>query len=197
MARRRKYAKKTFKRYKSITASRNYFKVKAEYYDVIQFPDNAGKPLFLNRTADQNANAATWSTNTIGKMMQGYTYSLTLSGLFSFYKIQGMAIEVIPKFNNADQVAQQTDVFLGYRVGNDDHMTLAEIKAVNQSLILDPRNRQRKYWKTLGNYGDWTNTSNAIGGGLSVESAVNGSRDTQHGWSIKVTMYLIYKFSKA
>lgn len=198
MARKRKYTKKTYttRRYKQVI-SRNYFKVKAEYYDSIQFPLNGGKPQFVNRIPDQNANAATMGTNTLSKILQGYSYTQVLAGLFSFYKIQGIAIELIPKYNSSLQVADQVDVYLGYRVGNDDHMTLQEIKAVNQNLLLDPRNRQRKYFRTLGDYGSWVNTSNAIGGGISIDAPYDGSRNTQHSWTIKVSLYLIYKFSKA
>ena len=198
MARKRKYTKKTYttKRYKQVI-SRNYFKVKAEYYDTIQFPLNGGKPQFVNRIADQNANAATMGTNTLSKILQGYSYTQVLAGLFSFYKITGIALEIIPKYNNRDQVTDQVDVYLGYRVGNDDHMTLSEIKAVNQNLLLDPRNRQRKYFRTLGDYGNWVNTSNAIGGGISIESVSDGTKNTQHSWTVKVSLYLTYKFSKA
>ena len=199
MARKKKYTKRTYtyRRYKQI-ASRNYFKVKAEYYDTIWFPDNGpGKPLFSNRVGDEGATVASKGTNTINQMLTGYTYSVTLAGLFSFYKITGITLELIPKYNNGDVVSDQVDVYLGYRVGNATHMTLSEIKAVNQNLLLDPRNRQRKYFKTLGNFGDWTNTSNAIDGGISIDSAANGEKNTQHAWTIKVSMYLLYKFSKA
>lgn len=67
----------------------------------------------------------------------------------------------------------------------------------NQNLLLDPRNRQRKFFRTLGNFGDWTNTANAIDGAISIESSANGNKITQHSWTIKVSMYLLYKFSKA
>lgn len=199
MARKRKYTKRTYtyRRYKQI-ASRNYFKVKAEYYDVIFFPANeAGKPLFANRVNDEGATVASKATNTLNQMLTGYTYSVTLAGLFSFYKITGITLEIIPKYNNGDVVLDQSDVYLGYRVGNATHMTLSEIKAVNQNLLLDPRNRQRKYFRTLGNFGDWTNTANAIDGAISIDSTSNGERNSQHSWTIKVSMYLLYKFSKA
>lgn len=199
MARKRKYTKRTYttRRYKQI-ASRNYFKVKAEYYDAILFPDNApGKPLFANRINDQNATVLTKGTNTINQMLTGYTYSVTLSGLFSFYKITGIALEIIPKYDNGNVVTDQVDIYLGYRVGNTTHMNLSEIKAVNQNLLLDPRNRQRKYFRTLGNFGDWTNTANAIDGAISIDSSANGQKMNQHSWTIKVSMYLLYKFSKA
>lgn len=199
MARKKKYTKKSYsyRRYKQV-ASRNYFKVKAEYYDAILFPDNApGKPLFANRVNDQNATVLTKGTNTINQMLTGYTYSVTLAGLFSFYKITGIALEIIPKYDNGNIVTDQVDIYLGYRVGNTTHMNLSEIKAVNQNLLLDPRNRQRKYFRTLGNFGDWTNTANAIDGAISIDSSANGQNHHQHSWTIKVSMYLLYKFSKA
>lgn len=198
MARKKKYTKRTYtyRRYKQI-ASRNYFKVKAEYYDAIWFPDNGGKPLFANRINDEGATVASKGTNTLNQMLTGYTYSVTLAGLFSFYKITGIALEIIPKYDNGNVVTDQVDIYLGYRVGNATHMTLSEIKAVNQNLLLDPRNRQRKFFRTLGNFGDWTNTANAIDGAISIESSANGNKTTQHSWTIKVSMYLLYKFSKA
>lgn len=183
------------RRYKQL-ASKNYFRVKAEYYDTIQFPQQQGKVQFANRVNDPNATPDSMATNTIAQMLNGYAYVQILAGLFSFYKITSILIEITPKDNTGNQIQNEVDVYLGYRVANNAHMTLQEIKSVNQNLVLDPRNRQRKFFRTLGNFGDWTNTNNAIDGTISLESQ-NGARGSQHVWSIKVSLYLLYKFSKA
>ena len=183
-----------YRRYRQI-ASRNYFKVKAEFYDIIRFPDNAGQPIFQSKALEQQA--VDRGVLTFNNMYTGYSYSTSLLALFSYYKVLGVAVEVIPKYNNGDVVTAQTATFLGIRMGSNIRMNLSEIKAINQNLLLDPRNRQRRYWRTFNTSGDWQTTSEVLNGALSVGSTDNGVKDAQHIWDLKVSMYLLYKYSKA
>lgn len=55
----------------------------------------------------------------------------------------------------------------------------------------------RKYWRTFNTSGDWQTTSEVLNGALSIAATANGQKDTQHIWDMKVSMYLLYKYSKA
>lgn len=183
-----------YKRYRQV-ASRNYFKVKAEFYDFIQYPDENGKPIFYSkRGADVMGNRAVL---TVDDMLSSYTYTNILQGLFSYYKVLGLAVEVIPKYNNGDVVTEQRQTFIGFRAASNEAMTMSELKAINQSFLLDPRNRQRRYWRVFNTGGDWQGTGQVISGGITVQSPEVGNKNTQHIWDIKVSIYLLYKYSKA
>lgn len=190
----RRYYRRYFRRYKQV-ASRNYLKVKAEYYDRIRFPNNNGKVIFNSKAED--GTVANRSVLTTANIFTGYSYSQILSGLFSYYKILSVAVELIPKYNNVDQVADGSTVFLGFKLGSNSALSMQEIKALNQNLVLDPRTRQRRYWRVYNTQGAWSVTDSIINGCFTVDSENNGEKDNQHQWDFKVTLYLIYKYSKA
>ena len=184
-----------FRRYRQL-ASRNYFKVKAEFYDRIIFPNGStGQPVFVSKEAD--GTLANRSVLTTTNIFTGYSYAQVLSGLFSYYKILSVAIELIPKYNTGDTIANGRTVFLGFKMGSNDALTIQEIKALNQNLVLDPRNRQRRYWKVYNTQGLWNPTDAISNGCITIQADDVGTKDTQHQWDIKVTLYLLYKYSKA
>lgn len=183
-----------YKRYRQIT-SRNYFKVKAEFYDILKFPASNNIIIFGSRSGQEIPGNR--SLLPISSIYTGYTYSNVLSGLFSYYKLLSVSVELIPKYNNAGQVDDQLQAFLGFRMGNGAAITLSEMKALNQSLLLDARNRQRRYWRVYNASGDWVNTNDALTGGFSVQSSGTSTTSNQHQWDIKIALYLLYKYSKA
>lgn len=185
-----------YRRYKQI-ASRNYFKVKAEFYDLIKYPDVKGAPIFGSREGQEMP--INRGVLPIPSMYVGYTYANILQGLFSYYKLLSVAVEIVPRYNNGDQITSQAGTLLGFRMGKIEAMTLSEVKAVNQNILLDPRNRQRRYWKIFQANGEWILTSDALLGALTVVSTQpdGGVKDEQHMWDIKISMYLLFKYSKA
>lgn len=183
-----------YRRYRQIT-SRNYFKVKAEFYDILKFPTSNNIIIFGSRSGQEIPGNR--SLLPISSIYTGYTYSNVLSGLFSYYKLLSVSVELIPKYNNAGQVDDQLQAFLGFRMGNGAAITLSEMKALNQSLLLDARNRQRRYWRVYNASGDWVNTNDALTGGFSVQSSGTSTTSNQHQWDIKIALYLLYKYSKA
>ena len=112
-----------YKRYRQIV-SRNYFKVKAEYYDVIQFPTSEGIAIFKSRQGQDIPGNR--SVLPISILYTGYTYSNILSGLFSYYKVLSVAVELIPKYNNSSQIDDAFQTFIGVRMGNAALLTLSE-----------------------------------------------------------------------
>lgn len=183
-----------YKRYRQIT-SRNYFKVKAEYYDVIKFPPSEGIAMFKSR-ANQEI-PGNRSILPISVLYTGYTYSNILSGLFSYYKVLSVAVELIPKYNNSSQIDDAFQTFIGIRMGDAKGLTLSEMKALNQSLLLDARNRQRRYWRVFNTSGEWVNTNDALIGAFSLQSSDTSTTSNQHQWDLKISLYLLYKYSKA
>lgn len=202
-------AKKTYKKYKKSyykkypyykpVASRNYFKVKAEAYDYIEFEGNNGIVTWRSQQGEQVQ--LNRGVLTIGNIMDAYAYSVTLAGLFSYYKIIGIAVELMPEASNTNGAKQITDeraIYLGFRSGSNLVATINEVRAFNQSLLLDSVNRQRRYWKTFGMYGDWTASNQPVLGAFIVKNqGDNARRDTQPSWKIKISLYLLYKLSKA
>lgn len=193
---RKNFKRNGYRRYRQIT-SRNYFKVKAEFYDLIKYPDSKGAPIFGSREGQEMP--INRSVLPIPSMYVGYTYANILQGLFSYYKMLSIAVEIVPRYNNGDQITAQAGTLLGFRMGKIEAMTLSEVKAVNQNILLDPRNRQRRYWKVFNSNGEWILTSDAMLGGLTVVSmnTEGSTKDEQHMWDIKVSMYLLFKYSKA
>ena len=198
----KKYKKNYYKKYpyyKQVVASRNYFKVKAEAYDYIEFEAQNGIITFRSQQGEQVA--LNRGVLTIGNVMDGYAYSVTLAGLFSYYKIIGIAIELMPEASNTNGAKQITDeraIYLGFRSGSNNVATINEVRAFNQSLLLDSVNRQRRYWKTFGMYGDWTVSNQPVLGAFIVKNqGDNSSNNVQPSWKIKISLYLLYKLSKA
>ena len=183
-----------YKRYRQV-ASRNYFKVKAEFYDVIKFPSSNGIAIFASRSGQQIPGNR--SILPIPTVYTGYTYANVLSGLFSYYKVLSVAVELIPKYNPANQVDDALQTFIGFRMGNGEALTLSEMKALNQSLLLDARNRQRRYWRVFDTSGEWVNTNDALTGAFSLQSSDTSTTSNQHQWDLKISLYLLYKYSKA
>lgn len=192
---RRRYYRRTFRRYKQL-ASRNYFKIKAEFYDRIRFPSGSnGSVIFESKSAESIV--ANRSVLSLINIFNGYSYTQVLSGLFSYYKILSVAIELVPKYNTADNIQNGSTVFLGFKLGSNDALTMQEIKALNQNVLLDPRNRQRRYWRVFNTQGAWSSSDTVISGGLTVASENQGEKDSQHQWDMKLSLYLLYKYSKA
>ena len=189
------YYRKRFRRYKGIT---QYFKARAEFVDTILFPgQDGGAPFFLSRANDVGLNR---SLLTNQQVLEGYTFSVSLAGIFSYYKITGIGIEVIPSARNSSinqPGAQNPVVYLSYRAGNNTIMTLAEIKCINQTLILDPNNRQRRYWRP-GPFadGEYANTLGVFSGAFSLIASTNGQYEQQPSWQIRIMFYFLYKGSK-
>lgn len=136
---------------------------------------------------------------TFGELLANTTYINMLAGMFSFYRMTGISIETIPDSSNIGGnkiIDNNSPIFIGCRAGANDLMTFAELKSINSAIMLDPINRQRKYTKFYGYYGDWINTVGAPTGAVSVASLDNNILANSNTWTVKFTMYLLYKKSK-
>lgn len=199
MARTRKYRYRRnyyFRRYRQV-ASRNYFKVKIEYYDKIQFGQNGNpaRPIFLGPQVGPDYPSA--SIITLTRIFQQYQNGTTLANLFTYWRPLGLSVEVMPESDVGKVITNEIPTYVCFRAGSNDAVTLREMKAINQNILLDSRNRQRRYWKLFGMYGDWWNSGAIMSGGISVNAETDGENGSQPSWKIRVNLYVIYKQSKA
>lgn len=75
----------------------------------------------------------------------------------------------------------------------------SDLVCVNTSLILDPSNRQSRYFSTKG--GSWdlkaAGDINTVGAGTMIVRAMNdGAYTTSPGWNVKVTLYVYWRYAK-
>lgn len=197
---RRYYKRRYYRRFRRYKAPTQYFKAKAEFIDKIQFPGGAGGPaLFISRQAEPVLLNRSLLPNTA--ILEGYSYAIVLAGLFSYYKITGIGIEITPDSRNSsiDPINVNPVVYISYRAGNSNTQVLQEIKSNNNTVILDPLTRQRRFWRP-GPYtdGDYFNTGGgAFAGAFTLLSDGVGIYDGQPSWQIRIVFYYLYKGSKA
>lgn len=219
----RKYG---YKRYKSV--SMNYFKVKMEYCDRIIFPEMT--PLAQN--AQIYGGPAKYKTRallnqeepykiTLQYVLDQYMYTNSLRSIFAYYKITGIRVELIPESRNIGMYstyeAQDQKyavpypmIFFSYRSGSNDLQTVAECRANNQSIVLDPCKKISRYWRVFGATSTFVTTGSAFTGAFSIRNEYPTADDAQSrqtrslmvyelqpSWQVKISVYYLYKYSRA
>ena len=211
VSKKKRWYRRGYRRYRNLS-NQQYFRVKAEYYSDIIFPmaANTGRAYFYAENA---------KVVTLTNIMQKYTYTNVLMGLFSYYKISGIRIEVTPDARNAglekkvtvpnlgEQNVVEPVVMISYRAGDSGEQTLAEAKANNQSIVLSPSQKVTRYWRTYGASGAYKPSSDGIEGAFTVQNEYDAQQaillnamyqyKTQPSWKVKISIYLLYKQSKA
>ena len=226
----RKFSKKkALKRYKSI--SMQYFRVKVEYNDRIVFTTAAGAgteqaqvyggpAMFLSRETMGGDNRFTCN---LGVIMQSYTYYNTLRGLFSYYKLTGIKVEIVPESRNSalPSTIRMEEVYynlpypqimFSYRGGSNNSQTLSEVKANNQSILLNSNQRVSRYWRVYGMTTSYlaTEENSFFAGAFTIRNeypigdTANDRRvrsfmvyNQMPSFQVKINCYYIYKYSKA
>ena len=212
VSKKKRWYRRGYKRYRGLS-NQQYFRVKAEYYSDILFPvaANTGRAYFR---------ASNGRVVTLTQIMQAYSYVNVLSGIFAYYKITGIRIEVTPDARNVnldktvnipvleqDEQVLEPVVMVSYRAGNDNEQSLAEVKANNQSIVLNPHQKVSRYWRTYGASGAYRPATNGLDGAFTVQNEYDAQQaqllnamyqyKTQPSWKIKINVYLLYKQSKA
>lgn len=228
----RRYYRKTFRRYKGISS--NYFRIKAEFNDRIVFPSfepltqnarNGGGYAYFKTRENQSTYTNRQIVN-LGDIMAQYAYTQILAGLFSYYRPTGIRVEIVPEARNSsiDSVFFQPrgdqdplkyevpypQVMFSYRAGDTSLQTLAEVRANNQSIMLNPSEKVTRYWRIYGTTTAYVSTNATFTGAFSIQNAFpSGSTEEeaatrglmvyqlQPSWSVKISVYYLYKYSKA
>lgn len=226
-SKRRRYYKKSFKRYKNV--SMNYLRVKVEYIDRITFQvyepftnegyANGGPAIFFSRSGQQIMDDR--RVVSLGSVQAGYSYTESLKSLFSYYRPTGIRIEVTPEsrslnlsntylHQNVNHVVPTVPVILSYRMGNNTAQSFTEAKANNQSIVLNSNAKVARYWRIYGATTAYATTQNSFTGAFTVanEYPIGLDQDSnyargmmvyalQPSWTVKINVYYLYKYSKA
>jgi hypothetical protein len=211
VSKKKRWYKRGYKRYRGLN-NQQYFRVKAEFYSDILFPmaANSGRAYFR---------ATNSKVVTLTAIMQNYAYTNILAGLFSYYKITGIRVEVTPDARNANlektiqipnignESVIEPVVMVSYRSANDNEQSLTEAKANNQSIVLSPSQKITRYWRTYGASGAYRPAVDGLDGAFTVQNDYNSQNapfdnvmyqfKTQPSWKIKISVYLLYKQSRA
>ena len=186
-----RYARKRYyrgyRRYRSV--SNSYFRTRVEGVFTIAFPSlQDGDPVF----AENNG----LNTVTFNKLFSSSQYYGSLVNMFGYYKVSGVLMEVTPGPNNFKGITLVgLNVLLGFRFGKDTAMTLQELVADNNSIILGINTNKRKYSSTMGSNG-WTSTAenNALGA-FSIASSIQSNLNVAPSWTCRLAVYMIFKKS--
>ena len=220
--RRRRYYRRAYRRYRTVTPSQQYFRVKVEAYSKISFPTTelhaaGGATIFGINASDEDILWADKGLLTLERIFNQYTYKNTLSGLFSYYKITGIRVEITPEARNSTLPAQVTvqgstfptiieQAYLSYRAGSNIIQNLNEVRSNNQSVLLDPYNKIVRYWRVYGSTTSYINTNQNFAGAFTTTSETQEAEQSiqimdnyrvQPSWQVKFNLYILYKVSKA
>lgn len=222
----KKYYRKSFKRYKSVSS--NYLRVKVEYMDRIIWPDY---PVGDNRAYDLGYCYWVLRGNAVGQDQQvvvtlgdvgtQYSYNASLQALFSYYRPTGIRIEAVPdsrnaalpssvNINNQSYSVPFPMTMISYRMGSNASQTLGEAKANNQSMVLNSQQKVARYWRVHGATTAYAVTTASFTGAFTVRNeydTANTDEGRRHrslmvyrtmpSWSVKISVYYLYKYCKA
>lgn len=200
-ARRRVRRRRRYPRYRGVSrwSQYNTLRTKCEYSTTLQFPNGqqAGQPYFQN-TPNNNRS---WINFAV--MMQRYAKNDALREMFAWVSVSGIKIETVPHSTNiSTNLGNQSTVCLAVLPGVNDEqnaMTYNELIAVNTSLLLDPMQRQSRYWSWRGGQFDMKVSADqgALTAGQMVCRAMYDGIYTQtNAWTVKVTLYLYWRYAK-
>ena len=182
---RRRYAR-GYRRYRSL--SNQYFRAKIEGVYTVAWPSQPGGPVF----AEANGPSLTF-----GAVFSSSQYYGSLVNMFGFYKVTGVAMEVIPGPRNFDGTATVgMKTFVGFKCGTSATMSYHELVANNNSIMLGVTTRVRKYSSVMGSNG-WVSVSENMDnvGNFSVASSnTAGTTERQPTWTCNFSL-LFYFYS--
>ena len=184
---RRRYARNGYRRYRSL--SNQYFRTRIEGIYTIAFPSDGGDPVF----AENNSKTCSF-WNIFGSSQ----YYGSLTAMFGYFKITGVAMEITPgpkNFEGTSTVGAKT--LVGIHFGSSNGMNYHQLVADNNSVLLGVLTKTRKYVSTMGAFG-WLPTSSTETpdvGCFTVGSSITGSLNNQPTWTCKFSVYMVFKKS--
>lgn len=154
-------------------------------------------------------------------VLDQYMYTNSLAAIFAYYKITGIRVELVPESRNCglSSVEEVNDlkwtvpypmVYFSYRSGNNSLQTVAECRSNNQSIILNPQQKISRYWRVYGTTSTFITTGTAFSGAFTVRNEYPTADDQQSrslrtlmvyafqpSWQVKISVYYLYKYSRA
>ena len=187
---RRRYYRNGYRRYRSL--SNQYFRVRIEGVYTIAFPSNTGDPVF----AEVNQKSVSfWS------IFGSSRHYGSLTEMFGYYKITGVAMEVIPgpkNFEGTSTVGAKTLVGIQFGIADSSNVGYHNLVADNNSILLGVLTKSRKYVSAMGSVG-WMPCSSSTEvvdvGRFAVASSITGTLTSQPTWTCKLILYMVFKKS--
>lgn len=200
MAKKKRSYRRRYRRYRAVRwAQYNVFRTKCEWSSIISFPENDGQPVITGA----GVNGQDVSFISLSELLKKYPKNDSLRSMFSYVTITGVRVEVIPhSLNTATSLTQQYPVAFAYVSGtnnNPDNITFNDLQSVNSSIILDPSNRQTRYWPLKGAQFDLklaADTNASAAGVFKILSLANGQYSKTPGWNVKITLYCYWRYAK-
>lgn len=136
-------------------------------------------------------NSNTWS---IASMLQNASAWNNYAKVFSFAKLNSLAVTVTPSSTCNSDVTNAFYVCIAYMAREGENPTLDVVRENPTCMILSPLQKTYKYINLCGNTGDWeTFDYDNFGGRMVVASNVNPTVQSYHVWTVKVTLYFTFK----
>lgn len=180
----RKYFRRKFKRYRSVT--NQYFRAKLDRCLTICFPsDQSGAASFL---IDQ----AHVSNISLRNLITADSVYVKCKDIFNFIKIKGVALEWTPSPRTFSNLTVNEGV-VAAAYTNDYSLGFFEIQQCNKSVLCGPF-YSRKYIN-LGSANGWISieTTEDLKGFICCDSNFSSTRADGLSGTLKVSIYVIFK----
>lgn len=139
----------------------------------------------------ESANSNIW---TVSSMLSGSDAWTNYSKVFSFAKLNALAVTATPSSTCNTDVSNAFYVCIAYAAREGENPSLEVVRENPTCMILSPLQKSYKYINLCGNTGDWeTFDYQNFGGRMVVASNVNPTVTAFHVWTIKVTLYFVFK----
>ena len=181
---RRRYYRYGYRRYRGL--SNQYFRTRVEGVYTIAFPSQAGYPVFAEKET---------SGLSFNQLFTGSQYYGSLTSMFGYMKITGVAMEVTPGPRNYKGTASVgAKILVGVRFGNSVVQEYHELVANNNSIVLGVDTTKRKYTPAMGSCGWVTVLDSGLPlGGFSVASSIPGTLTDMPTWTCRFSLYVTFK----
>ena len=154
-------------------------------------------------------------------VLDQYMYTNSLAAIFAYYKLTGIRVELVPESRNSalssiEEIENEKYtipypmVFFSYRSGNNSLQTVAECRSNNQSIVLNPNQKVSRYWRVYGTTSTFITTGTSFSGAFTVRNEYPTGEDAQSkttrslmvyafqpSWQVKISVYYLYKYSRA
>lgn len=139
----------------------------------------------------ENSASPIW---TVESMLSGSDAWTDYAKVFSFAKLNALAISVTPSSSCNANVNSPYYVCVAYMAREGENPTLEVVRENPSCMILSPLEKSYKYVNLCGNTAEWVPFSyQRFGGRMVAASNVNPTVSPTLTWTVKVTLYFVFK----
>lgn len=186
VARARRYYRRWWWRRRKVI--NQYFRAKIDYIDTLVWPNTqvAGSAFF------RNVNTENIAVQTILEYEEFQRYVK----IFSYYRVYAFAVEAVPVSTPNGQNQNTGTMFIGYNPDANDGMSFDDCARSNMSMVLSPTETKRMFRRLQGGTG-WYMVNSAERGSFTCRSDYATVFNNGQKWSVRFTVYCLFKNNKA